>query len=130
VPFAPLGKGFLTGKLNPDTVFDKGDFRSTVPRFQADALKANQAIVDLVKRVAERKAATPAQIALAWLLAQRPWIVPIPGTTKLHRLEENLGAADVQLTGDDLRELGEGSARIEIQGERLPEAIMALSDTD
>jgi len=130
VPWSPLGAGFLTGKIDANTPISATDFRAASPRFTPEAREHNLALVDLVKRVAERKAATPAQIALAWLLAQRPWIVPIPGTTKLHRLEENLGAADVQLTGDDLRELGEGSARIEIQGERLPEAIMALSDTD
>ena len=118
VPFAPLGKGFLTGKLGPDTVFDKGDFRSTVPRFQADALKANQALVDLVGAIAAEKAATPAQIALAWLLAQRPWIVPIPGTTKLHRLEENLGAVSVELTKQDLVRIREALAGIRVVGER------------
>lgn len=118
VPFAPLGKGFLTGKLGPDTVFDKSDFRSTVPRFQADALKANQALVDLVRTIAAEKGATPAQIALAWLLAQRPWIVPIPGTTKLHRLEENLGAVSVELTDQDLARIRKALAGIEVVGER------------
>ncbi|MDN5925600.1 MAG: aldo/keto reductase [Hyphomicrobiales bacterium] len=118
VPFAPLGKGFLTGKLGPDTVFDKSDFRSTVPRFQADALKANQALVDLVRMIAFEKGTTPAQIALAWLLAQRPWIVPIPGTTKLHRLEENLGAVSVELTDQDLASIREALAGIELVGER------------
>jgi aryl-alcohol dehydrogenase-like predicted oxidoreductase len=118
VPFAPLGKGFLTGKLNPDTVFDKGDFRSTVPRFQADALKANQALVDLVGSIAAEKGATPAQIALAWLLAQRSWIVPIPGTTKLHRLEENFGAVSVELTDQDLSRIREALTGIEVVGER------------
>jgi aryl-alcohol dehydrogenase-like predicted oxidoreductase len=118
VPFAPLGKGFLTGKLDPKTVFAKDDFRSTVPRFQADALAANQALVDLVTTIGSEKACTPAQIALAWLLAQRPWIVPIPGTTKLHRLEENLGGADVVLTSDDLASIKQALSRIEVQGDR------------
>lgn len=118
VPFAPLGKGFLTGKIDPKTVFAKDDFRSTVPRFQTDALAANQALVDLVTTIAAEKSRTPAQIALAWLLAQRPWIVPIPGTTKLHRLEENLGGADVELTSDDLVRIAEALSHIEIQGER------------
>ncbi|ALG75314.1 aldehyde oxidase [Azospirillum thiophilum] len=120
VPFAPLGKGFLTGKLGPKTVFAKDDFRSTVPRFQADALTANQALVDLVTAIASEKSRTPAQIALAWLLAQRPWIVPIPGTTKLHRLEENLGGADVELTSDDLTRIEQALNRIQLQGERYP----------
>lgn len=120
VPFAPLGKGFLTGKLDPKTVFAKDDFRSTVPRFQADALTANQALVDLVTAIAVEKSRTPAQIALAWLLAQRPWIVPIPGTTKLHRLEENLGSADVELTSDDLARIEQALNRIQLQGERYP----------
>jgi len=120
VPFAPLGKGFLTGKLDPKTVFAKDDFRSTVPRFQADALTANQALVDLVTAIAVEKSRTPAQIALAWLLAQRPWIVPIPGTTKLHRLEENLGGADVELTSDDLARIEQALNRIQLQGERYP----------
>lgn len=118
VPFAPLGKGFLTGKLSPDTVFDQSDFRSTVPRFQTEALKANQALVDLVRTIAAEKGATPAQTALAWLLAQRPWIVPIPGTTKLHRLEENLGAVSIQLTDWDLARIREALAGIELVGER------------
>ena len=118
VPFAPLGKGFLTGKLDPKTVFSKDDFRSTVPRFQAAALAANQALVDLVSTIASEKACTPAQVALAWLLAQQPWIVPIPGTTKLHRLEENLGGADVVLTDDDLATIKQALSRIEVQGER------------
>lgn len=118
VPFAPLGKGFLTGKLDAKTVFAKDDFRSAVPRFQADALAANQVLVDLVAAIASEKSQTPAQIALAWLLAQRPWIVPIPGTTKLHRLEENLGGAAVELTGDDLARIKDALGRIELQGER------------
>jgi aryl-alcohol dehydrogenase-like predicted oxidoreductase len=120
VPFAPLGKGFLTGKLDPKTVFAKDDFRSTVPRFQTDALVANQALVDLVTAIASEKSRAPAQIALAWLLAQRPWIVPIPGTTKLHRLEENLGGADAELIGDDLARIKDALGRIELQGERYP----------
>lgn len=120
VPFAPLGKGFLTGKLNLETVFAKDDFRSTVPRFQRDALAANKALVDLVTGLAREKSLTPAQIALAWLLAQSSSIVPIPGTTKLHRLEENLISADVVLTGAELARIAEALARIEIQGERYP----------
>ena len=120
VPFAPLGKGFLTGKLDPKTVFGKDDFRSTVPRFQADAMAANQALVDLVGTIAAEKGATPAQVALAWLLAQRPWIVPIPGTTKLHRLEENLGGADVVLTADDLARIEQALSGIQVVGERYP----------
>ena len=120
VPFAPLGKGFLTGKLDPKTVFGKDDFRSTVPRFQADAMAANQALVDLVGTIAAEKDATPAQVALAWLLAQRPWIVPIPGTTKLHRLEENLGGTDVALTRDDLARIEQALDGIKVVGERYP----------
>jgi aryl-alcohol dehydrogenase-like predicted oxidoreductase len=130
VPWSPLGAGFLTGKIDASTPIDASDFRAASPRFTPEAREHNLALVDLVRKVADRKQATPAQIALAWLLAQKPWIVPIPGTTKLHRLEENLGAADVQLTSDDLRELGEDSLRIEIQGERLPEAILAMSETE
>jgi aryl-alcohol dehydrogenase-like predicted oxidoreductase len=126
VPFAPLGKGFLTGKIAPNTVFAKDDFRSTVPRFQTDALAANQALVDLVTALAAEKSRTPAQVALAWLLAQRPWIVPIPGTTKLHRLEENLGGADVELTGDDLARIEEALGRIQVQGERYPASHQRL----
>lgn len=118
VPFAPLGKGFLTGKLDQNTTFAKDDFRSTVPRFAPDALKANQALVELVETIASEKGATPAQVALAWLLAQRPWIVPIPGTTKLHRLEENLGGVDVVLTDEDLTRIAHSLAGIELQGER------------
>ena len=120
VPFAPLGKGFLTGKLDASTPLASGDFRSTVPRFQPDALKANQALVDLVTSIAADKAATPAQIALAWLLAQKPWIVPIPGTTKLHRLEENLGGATVGLTATDLARIENALAGFKPQGERYP----------
>ena len=125
VPFSPLGKGFLTGVLDEKTTFTPNDFRNIVPRFSAEARKANQGIVDLLRSVAERKAATPAQIALAWLLAQKPWIVPIPGTTTLARIEENVGAAAVQLTTEDLREIDEAAARIHIQGARYPEALEA-----
>ena len=121
VPFSPLGRGFLTGKIDENTSFDKSDFRNTVPRFTADARKANQAVVDLLREIAERKKATPAQIALAWLLAQKPWIVPIPGTRKLVRLDENLGAVDVELTPEDLREIDEAASKITVQGARYPE---------
>jgi len=121
VPFSPLGRGFLTGKIDENTSFDKSDFRNAVPRFAADARKANQAVVDLLREIGERKKATPAQIALAWLLAQKPWIVPIPGTRKLERLDENLGAADVDLTTQDLREIEEAASRITVQGARYPE---------
>jgi aryl-alcohol dehydrogenase-like predicted oxidoreductase len=127
VAFTPLGAGFLTGKIDTSTKFDPTDFRNISPRFAPDARAANMAVVDLIKRVAEEKRATPAQVALAWLLAQRPWIVPIPGTTKLHRLEENLGAADVVLTPDDLREIEEASSKIPVQGARLPEAVLKLT---
>jgi aryl-alcohol dehydrogenase-like predicted oxidoreductase len=130
VPWSPLGAGFLTGKIDSSTPISASDFRAASPRFTPDAREHNLALVDLVRKVADRRQATPAQIALAWLLAQKPWIVPIPGTTKLHRLEENLRAANIQLTSDDLRELDEGSSRIEIQGERLPEAILAMSETE
>jgi len=123
VPFSPLGKGFLTGKIDDKTTFDKSDFRNIVPRFTPEARKANQALVDLLKKIAERKKATPAQIALAWLLAQRPWIVPIPGTKKLERLDENIGAVNVQLTSDDLREIESVASKITIQGDRYPEAL-------
>ena len=122
IPFSPLGKGFLTGKINEDTKFDKTDFRNIVPRFTPEARKANQALVDLLRRIGERKKATPAQIALAWLLAQKPWIVPIPGTTKLHRLQENIGAADLELTSDDLRDIETTASRIEVRGDRYSEA--------
>jgi aryl-alcohol dehydrogenase-like predicted oxidoreductase len=121
VPFSPLGKGFLTGKINPDTKFDSTDFRNTVPRFNPENRKANQALVDLLSRFAEQKKATPAQIALAWLLAKKPWIVPIPGTTKLHRLEENLEAADVELTPEDLRAIESASSNIKVERARYPE---------
>ncbi len=123
VPFSPLGKGFLTGKIDEKTEFVKTDFRNNVPRFTPEARKSNQALVDLLRTFAERKKATPAQIALAWLLAQKPWIVPIPGTTKLSRLEENIGAVNVELTSDDLREIESAASGITIQGERYPEAL-------
>ena len=123
VPFSPLGKGFLTGKINENTKFDSTDFRNIVPRFTPEARKANQALVDLLTNIAQRKKATPAQIALAWLLAQRPWIVPIPGTTKLHRLEENLGALSIELTPDDLREIDSASSKIKVEGDRYPERL-------
>jgi aryl-alcohol dehydrogenase-like predicted oxidoreductase len=127
VPFSPLGAGFLTGKIDASTKFDSSDFRSNVPRFAPNALKANLALVDLVRDVAARKGATPAQVALAWLLAQKPWIVPIPGTTKLHRLEENLGATAVELTPEDLREIDNVASRIPLQGERLPESVLKMT---
>jgi aryl-alcohol dehydrogenase-like predicted oxidoreductase len=123
VPFSPLGKGFLTGKIDENTTFDKSDFRNIVPRFTAEARKANQALVDLLRQIADRKNATPAQIALAWLLAQKPWIVPIPGTTKLHRLEENIGAVEIELTDDDLREIDRVASQIDVQGARYPEEL-------
>jgi aryl-alcohol dehydrogenase-like predicted oxidoreductase len=121
VPFSPLGRGFLTGKIDENTSFDKHDFRNTVPRFAADARKANQAVVDLLREIADRKNATPAQIALAWLLAQKPWIVPIPGTRKLERLDENLGAAELELTVDDLRDINAAASQITVQGARYSE---------
>jgi len=127
VPFSPLGAGFLTGKIDENTQFDPTDFRNNVPRFSPQARKANLALVDVVKAVAARKNATPAQVALAWLLAQKPWIVPIPGTTKLHRLEENLGALDLDLTADDLDQIDEEVSQIQIQGDRLPEAAMKMT---
>jgi aryl-alcohol dehydrogenase-like predicted oxidoreductase len=123
VPFSPLGKGFLTGKIDENTTFDSSDFRNVVPRFTPEARKANLALVDLLARIAERKKATPAQIALAWLLAQKPWIVPIPGTRKLERLEENIGAATVDLTADDLREIESAASKITVQGARYPEHL-------
>ena len=126
VPFSPLGKGFLTGKINESTEFDKNDFRNVVPRFTPENRKANQALVDVVGKFAQEKKATPAQIALAWLLAQKPWIVPIPGTSKLHRLEENIGASQVELTPDDLRQLEDASAKVPVQGERYPEHLQKL----
>jgi aryl-alcohol dehydrogenase-like predicted oxidoreductase len=127
VPYSPLGKGFLTGKMDENTTLDKADFRSTLPRFTPEAMKANQALVDLLGEIARKKNATPAQIALAWLLALKPWIVPIPGTTKLHRLEENIGAVDVKLTADDLREIEDAAAKITVQGERYPERIEQMT---
>ena len=127
VPFSPLGKGFLTGKINEDTTFDSSDFRNIVPRFTPEARKANQALVDLLAKIAERKKATPAQIALAWLLAQKPWIVPIPGTRRLERLDENIGAAAVHLTPDDLREIDGAASKIEVQGARYPEHLERLT---
>ena len=128
VPFSPLGKGFLTGKIDETTTFDPTDFRNTVPRFSPENRKANQAVVDLVKRIATEKNATPAQVALAWLLAQKPWIVPIPGTTKLHRLEENLGAVNVELTAEDLREIDEASSQIAVHGARYSEGSQRMID--
>ena len=121
VPFAPLGKGFLTGKINEDTKFDNTDFRNTIPRFNPENRKANKALVDLLSKFAEKRKVTPAQLALAWLLAKKPWIVPIPGTTKLHRLEENLGAANVDLTPEDLRDIESASSNIRVEGARYPE---------
>jgi aryl-alcohol dehydrogenase-like predicted oxidoreductase len=125
VPFSPLGKGFLTGAISENTKFDSKDFRNIVPRFSPEARKANQALVDLLGEIAAKKKATPAQIALAWLLAQKPWIVPIPGTTKLHRLEENLGAADIQFTLEDLRKVESAVAKIRVQGDRYPPNLQA-----
>ncbi len=127
VPYSPLGKGFLTGAMSMDTKIAENDFRAMLPRFTPEAMAANQALVDLLKQMAERKGATPAQIAIAWLLAQKPWIVPIPGTTKLHRLEENLGAADVELTTGDLAEIARSAARIDVEGERYPPQLMATT---
>jgi len=127
VPFSPLGKGFLTGKIDENTKFDSTDFRNIVPRFTPEARKANQALVDLLSKVAERKKATPAQLALAWLLARKPWIVPIPGTTKLHRLEENLGAASVELTPDDLRDIDSASSEMKMEGARYPERLEQMT---
>jgi len=127
VPYSPLGRGFLTGKIDATTTFDSSDFRSTLPRFTPEALNANQALVDLLGSIAAQKQATPAQIALAWLLAQKPWIVPIPGTTKLHRLEENIGAVAVELTADDLREIDSAASQITVQGARYPDAIEQLT---
>jgi aryl-alcohol dehydrogenase-like predicted oxidoreductase len=127
VPFSPLGRGFLTGKMNENTSFDSTDLRNTLPRFTPEARKANQALVDLLGQIAERKKATPAQIALAWLLAQKPWIVPIPGTTKLRRLEENIGAAPVELTADDLRDIDGVASKIKVQGARYPEKLEQMT---
>ncbi|MEK1887015.1 MAG: aldo/keto reductase [Phyllobacterium sp.] len=127
VPFSPLGAGFLTGKIDENTKFDKDDFRNSVPRFSVEARKANMRLVRIIKAVADRNGATPAQVALAWLLAQKPWIVPIPGTTKLHRLEENLGAVDLELSADDFAEIQAESSKIEVQGARLPEAVLKMT---
>ena len=127
VPYSPLGKGFLTGKIDEKAKFDTSDFRSTLPRFTAEALKANQALIDLLGSIAQRKKATPAQIALAWLLAQKPWIVPIPGTTKLHRLDENIGAVSVEVTPDDLRDIDTAASKIAVQGARYPEKLEKMT---
>jgi aryl-alcohol dehydrogenase-like predicted oxidoreductase len=127
VPFSPLGKGFLTGKIDENTKLDSTDFRSTVPRFNPENRKANQALVDLLGRFAQQKQATPARIALAWLLAQKPWIIPIPGTTRLERLEENIGAVNIELTPDDLREIDAAAAKITIQGARYPESMERMT---
>ena len=126
VPYSPLGRGFLTGKISESTKFDEGDFRNIAPRFSEENRRANQAVVDLIGRFAQQKKATPAQVALAWLLAQNPWMVPIPGTTKLHRLEENLGAADLELTPEDLRELDIAASKIPVQGDRYPEERLKM----
>ena len=126
VPYSPLGRGFLTGKMDENTKFGSADFRANLPRFKPEAMKANQAVVDLLGRIARQKRATPAQIALAWLLAQKPWIVPIPGTTKLSRLDENIGAVDIELTADDLREIDEAAEQITVQGERYTEELQRL----
>jgi aryl-alcohol dehydrogenase-like predicted oxidoreductase len=127
VPYSLLGKGFLTGKIDENTTFDKNDFRNRVPRFTPEARKANQAVVDLLGRIGKQKGATPAQIALAWLLAQKPWIAPIPGTTNLSRLDENNGALDVKLTADDLREINDAASKITVEGERYPEALAKMT---
>ncbi|MGA2434736.1 MAG: aldo/keto reductase, partial [Bryobacteraceae bacterium] len=127
VPFSPLGAGFLTGKINENTKFDSSDFRSVVPRFSTEAIKANMALVDLLREVGAAKSATPAQIALAWLLARKPWIVPIPGTTKLHRLEENLGSLAVELTAIDLQAIEEATSKIALEGARLPEGALKMT---
>src|SRR5213079_1420504 len=126
VPFSPLGKGFLTGKIDENTTFDSSDFRNIVPRFTPEARKTNQALVDLLRSIGERKNATPAQLALAWLLAQKPWIVPIPGTTKLKRLEENAGAVEIELKRDDLSEIDTAASKIAVQGARYPEHLQKL----
>jgi len=127
VPYSPLGRGFLTGAMNENTKLESTDFRSALPRFTPEAMKANQALIDLLASIAQRKKATPAQIALAWLLAQKPWIVPIPGTTKLHRLDENMGAVAVALTPDDLREIENAASRITVQGARYPEKMEQMT---
>jgi aryl-alcohol dehydrogenase-like predicted oxidoreductase len=128
VPYSPLGKGFLTGKIDENAKFDSTDFRSTLPRFTPEALKANQAVVDLLNQIAQRKNATPAQIALAWVLAQKPWMAPIPGTTKLHRLDENIGALSVELTPDDLGDISEAASKITVEGERYPERLEKMTN--
>ncbi len=128
VPYSPLGRGFLTGKISENTEFDKTDFRNRLPRFTPEARKANQALVDLLGEIAKRKKATPAQIALAWLLAQKPWIIPIPGTTKLKRLEENIGAAEIELTADDLRDIENAASKITVHGARYPEQLEQMTD--
>jgi aryl-alcohol dehydrogenase-like predicted oxidoreductase len=127
VPYSPLGKGFLTGKIDENAKFDSSDFRSTLPRFTPEALKANQALINLLARIGERKKATPAQIALAWLLAQKPWMVPIPGTTKLDRLDENIGAVSVELTPDDLRDIENATSKITVEGARYPEKLEQMT---
>jgi len=127
VPYSPLGRGFLTGKIDESTTFESSDFRNILPRFSADARKANQTLVDLLKSIGERKNATPAQIALAWLLAQKPWIVPIPGTTKLNRLEENIGAVALELSDEDLREIDNAASKITVEGERYPEELQRMT---
>ena len=127
VPYSPLGKGFLTGKIDENTKFDSTDFRSTLPRFTPEARKANQALVDLLGTIAQQKSATPAQIALAWLLAQKPWIVPIPGTTKLSRLDENIGSVAIELTPDDLREIDSAASKITVEGDRYPEHLQRMT---
>lgn len=130
VPFSPLGRGYLTGKMDANTKFTPGDFRTTLPRFAPEALKANQAVVDLLAKIAAEKKATPAQIALAWLLAQKPWIAPIPGTTKLERLEENIGSVDVNLSAEDLKNIDEAVSKIDIQGNRYPEQMQKMADAE
>ena len=128
VPFSPLGKGFLTGKIDENTTFDSSDFRNTIPRFNPEARKANQALVDLIGQISQRKKATPAQIALAWILGQKPWIVPIPGTTKLHRLQENVGAAAIELTEGDLGDIEDAASQITVQGHRYGEGSEQMVD--
>jgi aryl-alcohol dehydrogenase-like predicted oxidoreductase len=127
VAYSPLGRGFLTGKMNENTTFESSDFRNRLPRFTPEARKANQALVHLLGEIAKRKKATPAQVALAWLLAQKPWIVPIPGTTKLHRLEENIGAASIELTPEDIREIEDAASKIDVQGARYPEHLEQMT---
>ena len=126
VPFSPLGKGFLTGKIDENTKFDSTDFRNVVPRFSPEARKANQSMIDLLNNIAQKKNATPAQVALAWLLAQKPWIVPIPGTTKLHRLQENMGSVSIEFTADELLEIDNASSEIKVEGARYPEQLQKL----